>query len=289
MCKSVVNLCEIRGMKYRKPYRVRRRKSVFKNRFFWLGILTLVLIGIVLYFALFASFFQIQEIQISGNQKVKKEDLENFVWEKVNRKIVLFQTKTIFLVNFQEIERNLLEKFPKISTVHLKREFPDILILNIQEREPLFIFCKNSDSCFYLDKQGVIFDPVRNGISYGVEKISEVEGLLLKIRDFRSQEINLGKKVIEDDLLKGVRGIVLKLRENLEISVKELTLFEEKIEVQTVQDFEIYFNPKGDISNQIQSLTSVLKKEIPLENRGNLEYIDLRFGNRVYYKYKQEE
>lgn len=273
------------ALAFRKPYRMKRKKSIFKNRFFWLGIFILFTIGIITYLVIFSPVFQVKEIKIAGNEKVPKEDLEDFIWENIDKKILIFPTKSIFLANLQEIEKNLLEKFPKISQANLKRQFPDILILGIQERQPLFIFCKDPELCFYLDEGGVIFDPVQNNISNEVEEISEMEPFL-KIKDVRSQEMNLGEKIITDDLLGGIKEIILELRGNLGISPKELTLFEERVEIQTTQGFGIYFNSKEDILNQLQNLNLVLEKEIPPESRENLEYIDLRFGNKVYYKYK---
>lgn len=274
---------------FRKPYRVKRKKSVFKNRFFWLGILVIMIIGIAVYFVTFASFFQIKEIQISGNEKVQKESLENFIWENVSKRMLIFKTKSILLVNLQEIEKNLLERFPKVSKIYLKRNLPDVIAVNIQERKPLFVLCKNSDVCFHLDEEGVIFDPVKNGIPNKVDEPNKAEESLIKIRDERHQEVKLGEKVIKDDLLKNIKEIISKLKDGAEIFTKEIILSEKKIALKTVQNWEIYFNPEGDILNQVQNLTLVFKEEIPLENRENLEYVDLRFGNRVYYKYKLGE
>jgi len=272
---------------FRKPYRVRRKKSVFKNRFFWLGILVVMIIGTIVYFVTFASFFQIKEIRISGNEKVQKESLENFIWGNVSKRMLIFKTKSILLVNLQEVEKNLLERFPKVSKIYLKRNLPDIIAVNIQERKPLFLLCKNSDVCFYLDEEGVIFDYIKNGIPNGVDETNKAEESLIKIRDERHQEVKLGEKVIEDDLLKNIKEIILKLKDGTEIFTKEIILSEKKIALKTVQNWEIYFNPEGDILNQVQNLTLVFKEEIPLENRENLEYVDLRFGNRVYYKYRE--
>ena len=58
------------------------------------------------------------------------------------------------------------------------------------------------------------------------------------------------------------------------------------MEVQTSQNFLIYFNPKEDIEKQVQKLILTFENEIPQEKRENLDYIDLRFGDKVYYKYK---
>ncbi|MCH8741832.1 FtsQ-type POTRA domain-containing protein [Patescibacteria group bacterium] len=272
---------------FRKPYRVRRKKSVFKNRFFWLGILVVMIIGITVYFVAFSSFFQIKEIRISGNEKVQKESLENFIWKNISKKMFIFKTKSILLVNLQKVEKNLLERFPEVSKIYLKRDLPDIIAVNIQERKPLFLLCKNSDVCFYLDEEGVIFDRVRNGIPNGVDETNKAKESLIKIRDERHQEIRLGEKVIEDDLLKNIKEIISKLKGGAEIFTKEIILSEKKIVLKTVQNWEIYFNPGGNILDQVQNLTLVFKEEIPLENRENLEYVDLRFGNRVYYKYRE--
>ena len=263
-------------MRIRRPYRVRRRKSIVKNRFFWISIFILVIIGIFFYFVFFAQIFQIKGFQISGNEKVQKGDLEILLLEKVNRKIVTFPTESIFLVNLPDIEKTILEKFPQISQVHLKREFPDALTLDTRERKPLYIFCKNSGPCFSLDEKRIIF-----------EEVSGMEELFLKIKDMKTQEIKLGGNVVTEELLNGIREIEVKLKEKVEIPLKEVILFEEKIEVQTVQDFKIFFNPKENISRQIQKLILTLENEIPKEKRENLEYIDLRFGSKVYYKYRQ--
>jgi len=274
---------------FRKPYRVRRKKSVFKNRFFWLGILVVMIMGITVYFIAFAAFFQIKEIQISGNEKVQKESLENFIWENISKRMLIFKTKSILLVNLQEVEKNLLERFPKVSKIYLKRELPNIIAVNIQERKPLFLLCKNSDVCFYLDEEGVIFDPVRNGIPNGIDETNKAGKLLVKIRDERHQEVRLGEKVIEEDLLQNIKEIISKLKGGVEIFTKEIILSEKKIILKTAQNWEIYFNPEGNILDQVQNLTLVFKEEIPFENRENLEYVDLRFGNRIYYKYKPGE
>ena len=60
---------------------------------------------------------------------------------------------------------------------------------------------------------------------------------------------------------------------------------EKRLNTKTSEGWEIYFNLKGDLNWQITELGLVSEKQIPLEDRGELEYIDLRFS-RVYYKYE---
>jgi hypothetical protein len=52
------------------------------------------------------------------------------------------------------------------------------------------------------------------------------------------------------------------------------------------EGWQIYFSldPDSDINTQLVKLNLLLSGEIPLENRKNLEYIDLRFKDRAFYK-----
>ncbi|MFC1630227.1 cell division protein FtsQ/DivIB [Patescibacteria group bacterium] len=260
---------------YRKPYRITRKKSIFKGRFFWFGVLGLGILCLLFYFMIFASFFQVKEIQISRNQKVQTENIEGLVWKNIEKKIIFFKTKSIFLVSPKKIKEHLLEKFSKISDVEGKRKFPSTVMITITERQPLFIFCKNM--CFYFDEKGIVFED------------TEYDGSLPKLIDDGIQDIWLGKRIIEGELLEKLLEIEFGLKENKEISIKEIVILHDKIEVKTPEGFSIYFNKKEGIESQIQNLTLILLKEIPLQNREDLEYIDLRFGTKVYYKYILEE
>ena len=282
--------------KYKKSYRTKKKKSIFRifrSKFFWLGFLILMLLGGIFYFFLFSSFFQIKGIEISNNQKVTAKEIENIINQEVNKKIFFVIPKNILLINFKNIDQAILEKFLVIDKVILNRKFPDIIIANIEERTSVGVWCKpivdfqegdsdeenkekvvlvrNSD-CFNLDNKGVIFEQGRE----------ETAELVIK----SEKEIFLGEKVIEEDYL----GIILEIKETLkgdsQIDIKEFFIpnEEEKLIVKTFGNWEVYFNPAENISDQIFNLKLVLKEKIPLEKTGNLEYIDLRFGSRVYFK-----
>jgi hypothetical protein len=60
----------------------------------------------------------------------------------------------------------------------------------------------------------------------------------------------------------------------------------ERLNIKTFEGWLIYFNPKEDLDWQTQKLDLVLEKQIPLEKREELEYIELRFGNQAFIKYQ---
>jgi cell division protein FtsQ len=230
--------------------------------------------GALFYFAVFSPNFQIQEIKISGNQKIPAEDIENSIRERVSQKLLFFPTKSIFLIDSDGIVSQLLEKFPQIEKINLKRKLPATLIAKIQERLLIAVWCQNEE-CFSIDKTGVIF-----------ERSSPDSGLIIKSPEVKEPPL-LGQIVIEENLLQKIFGVRGGLT-NLKIGAKEfIVLQRERTNIKTLEGWEIYFNPAGDINWQLTKLRLVLEKEVPPERRKDLEYIDIRFGNFAPYKYRE--
>lgn len=260
---------------YRKPYRIKKKKSIFKSFYFWLSILFLVTTISAIYFLFFSPFFQTREILIFGEKRVDKEALKQLVERKLKKIFWLFETKSIFLVNLKEIEKEILAKFPQIWEIKFKRKYPQSLYLLIKEREEKAIFCQRGN-CFLMDGEGIVFE-------------SEVDNpQLLRIEDLAlKEEIVLGKKIIEKELLLKILDVEKKLK-NLGIGLeKVLILSQDYLRFRTTEGWEIFIDPQTDIDWQITKLDFSLKEAIPKEKRKNLEYIDLRFGNFAYPKYKK--
>jgi len=262
--------------KYRKPYRVKRKKSIFRNRFLWSGILIFIFITSSLYFLFFSEIFQVEKIIVTGEKKVSKIDLELLVKEKLEKETFFLKTRSIFLVNLNEIKENILNSFPQIAEIEISRGFPDTLNVVVVERFCLTIWCQEGQ-CFLLDNEGVIF-----------EEIFDFDSKTFQVKNLAQvPELKLGDKVIEKEKLNQILNIESRLEDNLKIPVIAVALVsEERLNVETSEGWEIYFNPQGNIEWQLTKLGAVLEEEILPENRKNLEYIELRFGNFANPKYK---
>ncbi len=249
--------------RYRKPHSYKRKKSILKNRFFRLIILILILVSSFCWFLFFSRTFQVKKIIIIGEEKIAKEEIQKF-----------FPKENIFLIDLDSIKENILNNFPQIAEIKVKRSFPDILSVSITERKAVAIWCQEGQ-CFLLDQEGIIFEPV-------FEKKSDY----VTIEDkFNSKK--LGDLALEKDKLLKILDIDSKLRENLNIPIEKFVISNnEKLTALTKEGWEIYFNLEGDIEWQITKLVAVLENKIPKEQRGDLEYIELRFGNFAPFKYR---
>ena len=260
----------------RRPYRIKRKKSIFKNRFLKPSILILFILTTLFYVVCFLNFFQIKQIKISGNQKVVKENLETTVQNLIEKKILFFPSKSIFLINSDKVKKQILITFPLISSIDFQKELPNSLILEIEERKPIAVFVQD-DKSFFIDKQGVIF-----------EEISETESKRLKLKNLiLNESSSLGDQVIDATKISQIFDIESDLRNSLGIRTNEVIIVsEQRFNFTTVDGWDIYFNPQNNIDWQMVKLKEVLEQEIPNENRGLLEYIELRFDNFAPYKYR---
>ena len=283
---------------FRKPHRFKRKKPIYRNRFLGLGFLILIFLFSIFYFLFFAPTFQVEKIIITGESKVSSQALKSLIENKLENKILFLKTKTIFLVNLNDIKRDILNNFPQIAEIEIKRAFLDSLSVVIVERRGVANWCQG-EKCFLLDNKGVIFDPIRveedsffstsakssvNDVSNGARE----NQLLIKIVDKENSESSiLGEKVIEKEELSKILAIESELESGLKIPIKEFLISsEDKLIVATIEGWEIYFNLQSDIQWQMTKLRAVLDEKIPSEKRKDLEYIEVRFGNFAPFKYR---
>lgn len=241
--------------RYKKSFKTKKKKFILKSKFFWLGLLALLVFGGAVYLFIFSSVFQIKNIQVLGSQKISAQDLTE---------IIFVNSGNIFLINFEEINKIILEKYPQIANINFERKFPDSLIAQIEERKPEVVLCNND--CFFIDKEGVAFEKVSG---------APPEMLIVKTEELSSYK---GAKLLSEEQI----SQILKIKSYQTVPFGEILIVSDtRFNVKTTEGWEIYFNPKENLDWQLTELDLVLKEKVPLEERGNLEYIDLRF-DKVY-------
>ena len=259
----------------RKPYRIKSKKSILRNRFFWIFFFSIIIIVAGIYFALFSSYFQVYKLNITGNNKIKSVDIQSLINSQLRKQLLFWQSQSIFILNQNQTEELILNKFPQIDNIKISKKLPDMLIITIREKEAVGIYCSKNNLCFSIDKKGVIFEHSLLNDKLFTAK-SEIE----------PSEISLGKQAVEKEFVSSLVSIFNKLKSNLNIAPAEMIIInQERINVKISENWEIYFNPSKDLTWQLTELELLLNQEIPQDKRLNLQYIDLRFS-KVYYKYK---
>ena len=257
--------------------KIKRRKPLFKNRFFLFGFLFLVLVGSLGYFLFFSPMFQVQKVVANGS--ARGEEMVSRVQEFVSSRVLFLETKSIFLSQRKKMEQFLLLQFPEVEYARVFRDFPATLALRIIERREVAQWCARG-SCFALDNNGVIFK-------------SDESGTLMKISSAnKPQDVALGERVIEASLLakllefqKRVEQIDPLKQAKAKVLSSDI-VSNARVSFSLSEGWKIFFNTEESLDWQVTKLRLVLEKKIPAEKRGALEYVDVRFGDQAYLKYR---
>ena len=271
---------------------MRRKRRT--SRIYWLRIKIFFIIlfiisffGLVYWFIFLSPYFQIKKIIIEGFDQHFAQKIELILKQK-NQRFTPFLIYEIFPQYLQnnksyatffnsDLEGFLLKQYPKIEKIDIK---PDIrkatLSVNIQQRTIDFLWCIEDDSCYYMDKNGVIF-----------EKALETQGSFLKrIAILDTKKRFLGDKVISEDKLEKIEKIFI-LAEGKEssISINFLEIKEENfasIRIIVNEGFYILYSLSDDFSEVLKIITEIKKQKLK-DDFSNLEYIDCRYLPKVYY------
>lgn len=252
-----------------------------KVRTYFFIFLLLVLVGALIYFLWFWSGFKITKINIEGEKLVDIQELKAVLFSLLGDRAFYFLPQDkIFIFPTGKIKEKLLAKFSEIKEINLKRELPDTLFLKLEEREKTGIWCfKETNNCFYFDKEGVIFHPAPLMMS----------SLTLSIFSSSQEKPILGQQLLESRDIEKIFQIkeLCKQKANLDlVSLENYSPNSFDFEFISRPGWRIFFNTNEELEEQVYVLVQTLEKEIG-ESQSNLDYIDLRVKNRAYYKYRE--
>lgn len=240
---------------------------------FWIGFLVSIVIITAIYGILFWAKFQVNNITLSGNEKIPSEDIKNVAWDSVNQNVF---SKRIIIADIGKIKKDILKAFPAIENLTVQKKYPQDILLTVQERKPFNALCASESTdnkkCFLIDENGVAYQ----NLEYVPDQM-----FIITLKD--NKEIILGKEVIEKNIVDMIAKISQQLKNNFGVEIKNVSVSDILV-VTTSENWQIYFNTTFDINLQILKMNALLKDEISPETRKNLQYIYLQYKDRAYYK-----
>lgn len=251
---------------FKRIYKRRSKKAFYKKRPFKIGLLGTVIVFVFSYFLFFSQIFWVEKIKVLGIDGELQEEIKRFVEEESISSILFFQTRAISLLQPSKVSNNILETYPLINSVVVDIVLPDTIIIKTTKREPIALWC--SDACFKIDKYGVIF--------------KESEKSEKPIID-STKIASLGETVIEKDIMIPLIEI---LKELEDFQISRIDISTPTIRITTREGWDILFVYNQSILDQITKLRMTIKEKIPIDKIDTLNYIDLRFDDRVFFKFQ---
>ena len=256
----------------------------FPRRFFFgLGVLTLlaVLLGGLWYLANLP-YLRVDNIEISGIRLLSASEIEAAARENTSGVLWhVFPRGNFFFVSSRGMADNLVQKFPQVSEISVDKKFPNKLMVTVRERTLWGVYCQRpvlhepDRRCAYIDQRGTAY-----------EDLASFEGWLLPLIN-GPQPIVLGQVLVAPDTLQFFAGAKSVLRiingELLSLTLSSSTPEDGQLEL--AEGWQILVTMARPAEEWSGLLQTILDKDIG-PRRNELEYIDLRFGNKVFYKYR---
>jgi len=273
----------------------RRRRAILNKLFLiFLGFLA---IFILLSYISKNQNLNINDIQIVGNKVLETETLKQLAANDLNGKYLwLFPKTNVLLYPRNTIKNDLQKKFKRLKEVNLSIKNRRTLEITVLERTALYMWCnaptpdlniENTQKCYFLDTNGYVFDeaPYFSGEVYfkfyGSAGLDPANPLGSYFSKQNFQQLISFKNTLSDI---GLKPTIFNIADNgdLEIFLSKDTI--------SINNPKIILKINADFKNIIENLETALNTE-PLKSKfknkySSLEYIDLRFGNKVYAKFQ---
>ena len=275
-----------RSYQIKKDYQTKNLKNPFfhsnkdgkKPRTIGIGfyIIGIILIILFILYGLFLSpLFTINNIKINGLGRLPESAISQRLWDQTNKKSIWPLTqKNLLLFKTKDAEADLMANF-NFSKIKINKKLFNSLSVDIEERPYAFIWQEQGTN-YYSDSKGFII------------RDSQVNPD--DLNRFPVIENQTPNSLIENDYLKidpsyltfifAVKSVTEK---NPETAIAKFIVSQElnTIKVQFQNGLLAYFSIKDDATKQIDKLL-IVKKEKIKDNLSKINYVDLRYGDKVY-------
>ncbi|MBX4210780.1 FtsQ-type POTRA domain-containing protein [Candidatus Parcubacteria bacterium] len=270
-----------------------RRRSSFqkrrKQKIVLAGILIPLGIVILIFgtsFLLRRPFMIISKVNFIGNAVTTDAELESAVTKSIaGAYLGIFPKTNAFIFPKSDVEREIMSDFKRIASVEVKRDNLKTVSIQITERSPQALWCTSdingttvhfSSDCYFMDQTGYIFSPS--------PEFSPTA--LLRFYGYVKND-PIGTKYFSEAVFSGLF--------TFSKNVTMLGLKPLRVYYNSDGDFELYIEKGGKILfardtdfqksfSNLQTLLSDQQAKINNDGKLTVDYIDLRFGNKIYYK-----
>lgn len=261
-----------------------------------IGLVTIfLLVGFVI-FIFNLSFLRVNNINIIGQTSADQGVVKEFINSQLaGHYLGLIPKNSVFFVSKKILMNSLMKKFPGLAKVTI--EWPDLnsLSVTVLDRESKILWCLDipKDKCYYVAPDGHIYQ----------EAPSFSDSLYIELHSKRAGVVKIGDKVIEPQALIRANAFLNFVKSSISLW-PETGLKLSRAEVYSQNDFvailikpsepnwqsKIMFNTDQIANNIITNYHSVLKndkfrKDLEASNN-KLEYLDIRFPGKVFYRFK---
>lgn len=256
----------------------KKSKPVWRK---WLFLsITVFVVGFAIAL-MYSPIFTIKNVVINNVGFKPTEDRLSQILRDVmatRRWYILPQSNLIFFSS--KVARELLASEFYIEEVDFIRHWPNVLKINVA-KNVIAAVLKTDNGQFLVDRRGVLVQQIQS-------ESDEVSKLPLVVE--RSGPVrNLGDEAIKPEIVNFIDDMYSNWQTQLPDLLPQYIVLDAlalpTLQVNIPEGWYVNVTGESSPSSQIESLKRLLEERIK-DDRTKLQYIDVRFGNRLYFKLK---
>ncbi len=274
----------------------RHRQYFWQRRSFKLWLILIAVAIVILLYLLFGRvIFTIKTISVQGLKTLSTQEIEQIVnSQEAKRRWLVFSQQNLWVFDSKMAENSLRERF-MLDSVKIKKRPLGKLKIELSEKSNQLTWVSGEDY-YYLDPNGLAVKDILvanievvegdNDNQANAAALIDSEAIdqnLPKVIDDSVRPLEVGQQVLTASTVSFINALDNQLKQ-LDLTVTSYSMANSsatEIIAKTNKGFDIYFNTSNDLERQIANLKLVLKEKV---GDSRVEYIDLRFGNKVYIK-----
>lgn len=259
------------------------------------SLLVIVLVGGFVAF-LNWGFLRFDTVIVTGETAENKEDIQAYVLGKMSgRYLWLIPKDSVFFLHKKILTQAIKLTFPRLETVQISLPELNTLKVLLEDKEARLVWCdgvngKKSGHCYYINEIGEAYS----------ESPNFSEAVMVEIIAPLPESL-IGKKVVASGTVEKIQLLATtaeRLFEKLPGKHSLKLIYWQPLSAgdwagqvmdQGGQVWQVLFNEKSAASDLVGALGSILKNKTFLtdwsKHGGHLEYIDLRFPQKIFYRF----
>ncbi len=269
---------KISTLSHREDYVKKKRKEKIRRAVFFCVLCILLCIGVV--YLLRRPSLRIDTVTLSGQLLVDPQEMTKTTLDFLEGSYVYIIPKNNSIVYpKQALVEHIRNVFPRIEEITISRDGLSGLAIAIKERGFEALWCgpepRTEEVCYFVDSNAVIFAeaPQFSGDAYTVYYGPVPE------------EPVVGHQFVPSTVFQNTQAIVEQ--------AKKLKLFPRKVVFDQSGDYKVFLYTGAyvvvstkDDPQEVNRHLALLVNTLSDRQLQDLDYIDMRFGNKLFYKFK---
>ncbi len=184
----------------------------------------------------------------------------------------------IFIYPNKAIAATLLKKFPEFKSADVYAVDFHTIAVDVAEREPMALWCSGGGDCNFMDEDGVVYATAPQG-----------SGQVFVTYQGTSTGVGLPKQFLTPEEFRSLAALVTALSAGEPAGPVRMVVVDQANDVRAYfqNDFLLIFALASAGGDVFERFNLALKAD-PFKNHklSDFEYLDLRWGDKLYYKLK---